>query len=855
MTTQFVPTATNMVALVRSIIQGYRGGPIRALAQEPVQNSKDAARGQPHVEYRLHKRRSVDDLDSYMLTVTDSNTSGLGGPILSFEDIQRRGNVLGRGDNWAAFEGMGYTKEDEDALGSRGQGKAAFLYHSDLLKSDPSSPQDRMIVLYDTLLADGTYRLGVRYASPFDTVLAPPLVGEEARRTVSSCYPYEDSREIELGLNPLSSVGTRIIVPHLSQEAVDSIHSGELCQWLQCCWWRAVQTGLSIDIVDELGITESVTVPAWWRDEPWKQRKHGVKAYENIDVAPGLKIKRIILLYDDRLDQPDMEDDVQPRFHGVQLLRGQQWIETLGVAAEFSDYVPRDRRAGFRGFVEFDRVTERELRRAETSQHESFDRRVSGVKTLIAAIKNHVKEFAKEQGWATEEVTRPASRGEQDAAMEFLRFLSPKARGIPSNGRVSPGSGQLEMDLAETEHWECDLRMDFPDPKLARVDWGQFLRNVAVEVKLEPPLSKPITVSLELAYADERTSGVPVGESQSMALQDGVVSCVFGDFQVITGRPASKKIQCARSGKYKLTAQIEANGTQVARSSRFFYVKEDPPARASRPYTVSISIENHTSRQRRISKGDIVGVQISVTNRTTEAQTLVLNASLGDSSPMLADMSEIETNGTPPGVSPIRVAGVQTQFTVNPTLSSPVKSINLPPGPHALRSDLFLNGEIVAHASRIVYVEVDPAQPDDWPPFKIEQISGEGHHPRWQLEKKSRDDWVLRYPPSYPLYRALGTSPSHGGARLSGVSAFVVDVCAEGIIEWAMEPLDNGDASRLDELLGAAPAGADPNRWETYCEKMRQLADLRGAQGEMDKYGQTARECAALSLSLFEERR
>ena len=45
MTSQFVPTVTNMVTIVRNIIQGYRMGPIRALAQEPVQNSKDAARG------------------------------------------------------------------------------------------------------------------------------------------------------------------------------------------------------------------------------------------------------------------------------------------------------------------------------------------------------------------------------------------------------------------------------------------------------------------------------------------------------------------------------------------------------------------------------------------------------------------------------------------------------------------------------------------------------------------------------------------------------------------------------------------------------------------------------------------
>ena len=393
MTSQFVPTVTNMVTIVHNIIQGYRMGPMRALAQEPVQNSKDAARGQAHIEYRLHKRR-VSDEDSYMLTITDSNTSGLDGPVLSLDDIQRKGNMIGRDDNWAAFEGMGYTKEDEDALGSRGQGKAAFLYHSRLPRT-ASSAHDRMMILYDTLLADGTYRLGVRYASPFDRVQAPPLSGDRARSTVSSRYTSEDGTEIELGLVPLASVGTRIIVPHLSPEAVEAIHSGELYQWLQRCWWRAVQTGLSIDIVDEQGNAKSVTVPSWWQDEPWRSSNPGVRVHNDIDVGDDLRIKRIVLLYDESLREPDIEG-VPHQFYGVQLLRGQQWIETLGL--ELSDYIPRDKRAGFRGFVEFDRRTDPLLRRAETSQHESFDRRVSGVKTLISAVEERVKEFAKEQG-------------------------------------------------------------------------------------------------------------------------------------------------------------------------------------------------------------------------------------------------------------------------------------------------------------------------------------------------------------------------------------------------------------------------------------------------------------------------
>ena len=407
------------------------------------------------------------------------------------------------------------------------------------------------------------------------------------------------------------------------------------------------------------------------------------------------------------------------------------------------------------------------------------------------------------------------------------------------------------MDFPETDHWECDLRLNFPDQESARVDWGQYLRSIEVEVTLEPRRLEHATVSLELAYAADKATVVPV-ERLELGLRDGVGLARFGEFQVIAGRPAPKKLWCPRSGKYKLIARVESNGAQVARSSRTFYVKEDPPPHRSNPYTVSISVENHTTSQRRINSGDTVGVQINVTNRTPQTQTLALTASLGDL--LLADMLQVRAEGTPPAATPVRLAGVHTQIVVNPTMHGVPQSVILPPGKHALRADLYLNDEVVAHASRTVYVDVDPVQPEDWPPFRIEQISGEGQHPRWQFQKRGQEDWVLQYPPSYPLYRALDASPSHSGTRLSGVSAFVIDVCAEGIVEWAMEPLDSGNSSRLEELLGGAPTGADSGRWEDYCEKMVELASLRRNREQVDKYGQLVRECAALSLSLFEER-
>ncbi len=69
-----------------------------------------------------------------------------------------------------------------------------------------------------------------------------------------------------------------------------------------------------------------------------------------------------------------------------------------------------------------------------------------------------------------------------------------------------------------------------------------------------------------------------------------------------------------------------------------------------------------------------------------------------------------------------------------------------------------------------------------------------------------------------------------------------------------MDPLDHGDRSRLDELLNGTPIGADPDRWEDYCDKMQELATLRSRPEQLDEYSLLVRDCASRSLSLFEER-
>ena len=289
------------------------------------------------------------------------------------------------------------------------------------------------------------------------------------------------------------------------------------------------------------------------------------------------------------------------------------------------------------------------------------------------------------------------------------------------------------------------------------------------------------------------------------------------------------------------------------------YVNQDPPERPDpQPHALSISVENHTvAGQRRINSGDTIGVQVTVTNRTTDDHDLKLTASLEDL--LLADGLAVQAPGTPAGAPPTRKQGLHARIIVNPTDpvetdNDSLRSFTAAPGRYRLSADLRTldNNEVVAHASVSLDIEVDPPQSQDWPPFQIRQISGDEPYPRWRFRKESQEDWILEYPVGYPLYRALNTSGGANGSKLSGASAFVVEVCSEGLIEWALEPRDGGDTSRLDQLLYGVPDGANPDRWQDYREKMEELAGLRPKPDNPDEYNRLVRECISLSLNLFE---
>ena len=849
MTGQYIPTAVNMVSQVQSIIEGYGMGPLRAIAQEPVQNSKDEKTDpKVRVEYQLHQRQTAEGREYYLMTITDTGTGGLKGPVLTQAEMDDRGHKLNDGENWAAFEGQGFTEKSGGDLGIRGQGKSAFLYHS-----DPTSvlgdERERALMLYDTLLKTGEYRMGIRYAKPNDTIRHPPLDGDDAKLTIMDQYEVEKGLYVSLNLEPLTQVGARIIVPFVKPNTVSAFQDGELHRWLQRCWWRAVQTGeIEIRVTDADGKTQTIEAPSWWEGEPWETKDSRTKEYSDIPVGDGLLIKRVVLHYD-----PDLkEDEIQgngTQYGGVQLLRSRQWIETLDVR----DEVPSEHRGGFRGFAEFDRRLEAELKNSERPQHESFDRRHRYVNDTCNKIKEKVQEFASEKGWTKVTTNRNTSRRDQEQAADFLATFT-KGNDYKRNGNNANGTNERER---MTYQWECQLWADFPDPLTTRVNWGESIQNITAMAEVKPtPDSRWATLTLEVSQEGEKTPTMI--QSIEFEITDGHKNQHLGDLQIVRGQAHSGQICCPEPGYYRLTANISHLGQKVATASRRIYVETDPPtAPTQHPFAVSISTRNISRPgERRINSGDLVMVKITAKNRTNEKASLELDASIGDL--LLCDGITIEIPSTPAGESPSIKSGYEENivlYTRTPPLL-PGTSLQLVPGRHPIRADLRLKfeEEPVAHASHTIFFEIDPDGGHLDLPFELEAIEEEGSHPMWELYQRNDDRYVLQYHTRNPIYRELPES-SRSGNKLSGQRSFITEVCAAGLLEWGITPLITRDSSRMDLMKDSATDGQEGSLRRQYLDKLERIEQgyETTRKEEPGQYDKLKRETIADMILIFED--
>lgn len=770
--------ADNNVADVINTIEAYSCGPIRALAQDPPQNALDARRNKGeivHVIYRLFERSVSDGEKMNILTITDSGTTGLDGLTLTSSDLEKREHRLGRleieqDENWAAFEANRYTKTDQEKLGSRGQGKYAYLYHSKHPISQGGA--DQMIILYDTLLMDGEYRLGVRYHNPATKVIEPPFLDEEARETISTIYEDEHFN-IPLQLEPLTQAGTRIIIPFLSDEAVEAIQNGELLHWLQAEWWRAIQKGdMKITLINDLKNTsEDVLVPAWWEGEPWRRGSSNYFVKENIDLPSrnredreSWRIKRSVLYAGDPI--VDIED-LPAQFNGIQLLRGSQWIVTLD-PKEYLDLIPKEHRSDFCGFVEFEQRLEVELREIEKPAHDGFDGRKPLYKEIKNVLKGIVEEFSREQGWYEETAKYDPK---QD---ELITEITAKL-GIWKP--TSPPPPEPESD-----QWTCVVKTN-----QKRFDWGDSV-SISADCRRRPALLGEM-VEFKLCLITPQGTKTDLNASRSQRLNgrnemESSAGVTFNDL------PINVRM-FKEPGRYKAVVDCFVNDDLVKTGKCSFYVNEEPPVPPQR-VLLSVTAGNKHGGAREIPMDGELFWKVNVRNNTVSTIHGKLAVTIEDT-PEILQVERIELRGVSSGHRAESAIFLGTRK---------VEELNSLQGRNVVLASVEDDeGHLLASGSFVIFIgEGDEKAREPELPFVLEQRENP-MSPRWELEEpREGGEYMLKYYGNNRIFRILRDSASKRSDRHPSDN-YMEEIVCEAIVEWAHCEHMRGDEGRMNDLV------------------------------------------------------
>ena len=184
--------------------------------------------------------------------------------------------------------------------------------------------------------------------------------------------------------------------------------------------------------------------------------------------------------------------------------------------------------------------------------------------------------------------------------------------------------------------------------------------------------------------------------------------------------------------------------------------------------------------------------------------------------------------------------------------NAPEPALGLPPGRHLVRADLRMSGddEVQAHASYTIFFEVDPGGTRPDLPFELEAIEDEGNHPMWDLQDRPDGRQVLMFPLRYPIRQELPESKN--GSRAVGKRALLNEICAQGLLEWAMDPLKNGDTSNMDTLKISA---AGETLRDQYHEELEGLEEGHGTQRKEEprQYELLKRQTVATMLRIYQE--
>lgn len=539
------PTVINWPKEVMAIADGYRNrrGVPHGVQKDAIQNGWDA---------RVDKRRGAGWSFSFKLeqakdgvtylSFTDSGTTGLTGRVLQAEELEKE---LPPGERWGRFENVAFTKGPaEEALGSRGRGKFIFV----------AASKDYTI-LYDSLRSDGTYRFGYRTVQKTES----PIVAFDEE---------EGAREIERltggFFQPLSSIGTRVIIVNPIEELVGDIESGRFLRYIGETWWE-ILVKYKVDItVNTYGKIEKAYPPVEFKLPKKDSRDFKIWLKENSTLAVDggqYRIKRLHFVY--RKGERVPED-----MQGIAIQRGGMKVTALPMR-----WVSKDIAERVYGYATLERDLELAMLENEGVEHYSYDFKRVIPKALKRLLEDELATFGRRKlglGVDPDRIERETENQAEKQAVYAINRIARKLR-LAVRGFGGNGGGGGNGDRRP-------LRIEFVSIRFPResrrVNYGEAITDIRVRVVNQTDNTVEGRVKLFLLRGDHTLESYL---EEDILLPDKTSSEILGPFN-----QTFSEIDFPRKGKYTIRGKLVSlmkprKGLVLHRLTRHFYLEEDPP--------------------------------------------------------------------------------------------------------------------------------------------------------------------------------------------------------------------------------------------------------------------------------------
>jgi len=542
----------NYIAICNNIADSYPLGIAHGLQKDAIQNAIDARKGKNKV--RVHFELFTNSKGRF-LTICDSNTTGLTGPVLF--DAASYEEDLPPDYHWARFESFAFTKDDPDAIGARGQGKFIFLRSS-----------SKYTMFYDTLRQDKVYRVGGTQAMKTGCPILPPKESEPWEGEIGESEIIKRT-----GVPPIKSIGTRIIIIDPIDEVIEHIESGSFTKAIEETWFRAIEKQILEILVTYSGKTHYAKVPY-----PYPLPKKDTDDYKTWISDKDFSDNNIEI-YDETYRIKNFhaachvgESELDENLRGIALIHN-----GMKICAIEMNSAPINIKEKITGFIEFDQNLERELRKGENQSPNHYN--LKWRRKIPHEIRNFVYHqldiFGQNKLGLNTDPRKTKRRKRTNAEEWAMRQLLHHATDLDLFGAKGIIRPPIDPPPPIIKSLGVSINnFTFPSPEIApRINWGQKFEDITITAYNRTEDSIKISLLTQVLQGDSIILQ-PLERQEVDLSSKGKYRTNSFDLEILDYLyPAP--------GVYRITTSLidATTGDRLDKVTRKFWIEKDPPLR------------------------------------------------------------------------------------------------------------------------------------------------------------------------------------------------------------------------------------------------------------------------------------